>query len=78
VEELQSRWGQFAANAGTYEVSGDTVTQHVVVAKNPELQGKTVTRATIKLEGNNLWVTPVEGARGKVENPPTFKYVRVE
>jgi Lipocalin-like domain len=78
LEELQSRWGPFFANAGTYEISGDTVTQHVVVAKNPELQGKTVIRNTIKLEGNNLWVTTVEGARGKVENPPTVKYVRVE
>jgi hypothetical protein len=78
VEELQSRWGPFAANAGTYEVSGDTLTRHVVVAKSPANQGKGVNRATIKLDGNNLWVTPVETARGKVENPATVKYVRVE
>jgi hypothetical protein len=78
VEELQARWGPFVANAGTYEVSGETLTLHAVVAKNPTLQGKAVTRATIKLDGNNLWVTPLEGARGKVENPPTVKYVRVE
>jgi Lipocalin-like domain len=78
VEELQSRWGPFAANAGTYEISGDTLTRHVVVAKNPAFQGKNVTRATIKLDGNNLWVTQVESARGKVENPTTVKYVRVE
>jgi hypothetical protein len=78
LEELQSRWGPFAANAGTYEVSGDTLTRHVVVAKNPANQGKGVNRATIKLEGKNLWVTQVENARGKVENPATVKYVRVE
>jgi hypothetical protein len=78
VEELQARWGPFIAHAGTYEVSGDTVTTHPVVAKAPALQGKVVVRATIKLEGNNLWVTTVEGARGKVENPVTVKYVRVE
>jgi hypothetical protein len=78
LEELQSRWEPFIANAGTYEVSGDTLTRHVVVAKNPALQGKVVTRATIKLDGKNLWVTPVEGARGKIENPTTVKYVRVE
>jgi hypothetical protein len=78
VEELQARWGPFAANAGTYELSGDTLTRHVAVAKNAAAQGKVVTRATIKLEGNNLWVTPVEGARGKVAYPATIKYVRVE
>ena len=78
VEELQARWGPFIANAGTYEVSGDTLTTHPVVAKNPGLQGKLVGRATIKLEGNNLWATGVEGPTGKVENPTTVKYVRIE
>jgi hypothetical protein len=78
LEELQARWGPFVANAGTYEVSGDTLTTHPVVAKNPALQGKLVGRATIKLEGNNLWVTTVEGPTGKVEHPMTVKYVRVE
>ena len=78
VEELQARWGPFVANAGTYEVSGDTITTHPVVAKNPALQGKLAGRATFKLEGDNLWVTQLEGARGKVENPGTVKYVRVE
>lgn len=78
VEELQSRWGPFGAQAGTYEVSGDTLTTSVIVAKNAALQGKGVTRATIKLDGNNLWVTALEGVRGKIENPPTVKYVRVE
>ena len=78
VEEMQLRWGPFVANAGTYEVSGDTLTTRSVVAKNPALQGALVVRATIKLEGDNLWVTTVEGARGKVENPATVKYVRVE
>jgi hypothetical protein len=78
LEELQSRWGPFISNAGTYEVSGDTLTRHVVVAKEPANQGKGVSRATIKLDGKNLWVTQVENARGKIENPTTVKYVRVE
>jgi hypothetical protein len=73
LEELQARWGPFGAQAGTYEVSGDTLTTHPIVAKAPALQGKAVTRATIKLDGNNLWVTVVEGARGKVQNPGTVK-----
>ena len=78
VEELQARWGQLIAHAGTYEVSGETLTLHFVVAKAPENQGKVVLRATIKLDGNNLWLTSLEGRAGKVENPETLKFVRVE
>jgi hypothetical protein len=78
VEELQARWGPFGAQAGTYEISGDTVTTRPVVAKNPTVQGKAVIRWTIKLEGNNLWATMVEGPEGKVEYPTTVKYERVE
>jgi Lipocalin-like domain len=78
LEELQSRWGPFVANAGNYEVSGETLARQVVVAKNPAIQGKAAIRDTIKLDGNNLWLTQVEGARGKVANPATVKYVRVE
>ena len=79
LEELQARWGPFVANAGSYELSGDTLTLHIMVAKNPVLQAKGLTtRATVKLDDKNLWVTTLEGARGKVENPSTVKYVRVE
>jgi hypothetical protein len=79
LEELQTRWGPFQANSGSYEVSGSTLTLRQMVAKNPAIQGgKNFTRYTIQLDGNNLWTTPVENASGKVENPATVKYVRVE
>ena len=77
LEELQTRWGPFVANAGTYEVTGDMLTRNVIVAKNPAIQG-TMGRSTIKLDGKNLWMTDAEGARGKIANPTTVKYVRVE
>lgn len=78
-EEMQSHWGPFAANAGTYELSGTALTRRAIVAKNPANQnGKIVTRSTIKLDGNNLWITTSEGPAGKVEYPSTIKYVRVE
>lgn len=78
-EEMQSRWGPFQANAGTYEVSGTTLTMRAIVAKNPSLQGKNVSRYTIKLDGQNLWMTLVEStAAGKVQYPATVKYARVE
>jgi hypothetical protein len=79
LEELQTQWGPFAANAGTYELVGTTLTRHAMVAKNPAAQGgKTFSRATIKLDGNNLWITTTETQIGKTEYPSTIKYVRVE
>jgi hypothetical protein len=78
-EMLQASWGPFAANAGTYEIAGTTLTTHPVVAKNPSNQtGKTFARYSIKFDGNYLWATQVESAAGKVANPITTKYVRVE
>lgn len=78
AEEMQARWGPFQAASGTYEMSGTTVTFRPVVAKNPAIQGKAVLRATIKTDGNSLWYTELEGPAGKVENPVTIKYVRLE
>ena len=79
VEEMQSQWGPFAANAGTYELSGTTLTRRAIVAKNPANQGgKFFTRSAIKLDGQNLWITAVESSTGKTANPTTIKYVRVE
>ena len=79
LEELQARWGPFAANAGTYEVSGTTLTLRAVVAKDPRAQSeKNFTRLTVKLDGNNLWLTPVENEAGQIPNPVTSKFVRVE
>jgi len=79
TEMLQDAWGPFAANAGTYEISGTTLTTHPLVAKNPANQtGKTFTRYSIKFDGNYLWTTQAETGRGKVPNPMTTKFVRVE
>lgn len=79
LEELQAEWGPFAANAGTYEVSGTTLTLHAIVAKNPRAQReKNFTRLTVTLDGNNLWLTPMETEAGTIAAPVTSKYVRVE
>lgn len=77
-EEMQTHWGPFAANAGTYELAGTTLTSRVIVGKNPVGQGKAFLRATIKLDGQNLWITGLEDTDGKIANPTTIKYVRVE
>jgi hypothetical protein len=79
LEELQAEWGPFVANAGTYEIVGTTLTLRAIVAKNPRAQSeKNFTRLTVKLDGNNLWLTPVDTEAGKIPNPVTSKYVRIE
>jgi hypothetical protein len=79
VEELQAEWGPFVANAGTYEVVGTTLTLRAIVAKNPRAQSaNNITRLTVKLDGNNLWLTPVDNEAGRIPNPVTSKFVRVE
>ena len=79
LEELQAEWGPFVANAGTYEISGSTITLRAIVAKNPRAQrDKNFTKLTVKLDGNHLWLTPLETETGRIPNPVTSKYVRVE
>lgn len=79
ADEMQAQWGPLGANAGTYELTGTTLTRRAIVAKNPANQHqKIVTRSTIKLDGNNLWITTTENVTGKIANPSTVKYVRVE
>lgn len=79
LEELQAEWGPFVANAGSYEISGATLTLHAIVAKNPRAQADgNFTRLTIRLDGNTLWLTPIETEAGKIGAPVTSKYVRIE
>ena len=79
AEEMQSQWGPFAANSGTYELNGNILTRRAIVAKNPAQQAKEAfTRYSIRLEGSNLWVTTIENLNGKIPDGVTVKYVRVE
>jgi hypothetical protein len=79
LEELQAEWGPFAANAGTYEISGTTLTLRAIVAKSPRAQAdNNFTRLSLKLDGNNLWLTPIDTETGKIAAPVTSMYMRVE
>jgi hypothetical protein len=77
--ELNTVWGPFTANSGTYEIHGATLTTHPMVAKNPRVmtQGASNTY-TFKVEGNTLTLTSVTNTQGKVANPTTFKLTRIE
>ncbi len=73
AERLEA-WGPFRANAGTYEVTGSTVTGRAIVAKNPNNEGSWTRTYTYRIEGDTLWMT-YEPATG-VEISVT--YLRLE
>lgn len=75
--ELLRVWSPFSANAGTYEVSGDRMVRHPIVAKNPETMAPgAYNEYTFRLEADTLWVTTVGTEAGPARNPTTVRYVR--
>jgi hypothetical protein len=66
-------FGPFTANSGTYEVSGNTLTTHPLVAKNPAIMRATITYS-FKIDGNALTLTATNGlTQGQI-----IKLTRVE
>jgi len=80
ADELRTIWGPLLANAGTYEVSGDLITIHPLVAKTPVVMKPGATEVyRFRIEGKTLTLRQVRNARGvTVDSAPTFKFVRVE
>ena len=79
ADELRAVWGPFVGEAGTYDVSGSTLTMRPIAAKNPAamVTGAFITYA-LRTEGNVLWVTQQRNQNGPFPNPATIKAVRVE
>ena len=79
ADELRAGWGPFGGEAGTYEVTANTITMHPIVAKNPAAMapGAFMT-ITFKVQGDTLWLTEQRNQRGPIASPTTFKAVRVE
>jgi hypothetical protein len=56
-------WAPFGASAGTYEVHGDTLITHNIVAK--QVRGMTLTEeATIRFEGSDTFVATAKSEPG--------------
>ncbi|MFW6199181.1 MAG: lipocalin-like domain-containing protein [Gemmatimonadota bacterium] len=76
-EELLTVWNPFTANAGTFEVSGDTMIRRPVVAKNPSAMGQGIyNEYTFRLSADTLWITTVGTETGAARNPRTVRYER--
>jgi hypothetical protein len=80
ADELRAIWGPLLANAGTYEISGDRMTIHPLVAKIPVVMKSGANEVyEFRIEGKTLTLRQVRNARGvAVESAPTFKFLRVE
>jgi len=80
AEELRAMWGPMAANAGTYEVSGNLVTIRPIVAKTPVVMKPGANEVyAFRVEGSTLSFTQQRNARGvTVQSAPTTRLMRVE
>ena len=79
ADELRATWGPFVAEAGTFEVAGNTITMRPIASKNPAIMGPGVFLTySFKTEGKTMWVTQVSNQTGPFPNPFTAKLVRVE
>jgi Lipocalin-like domain len=80
ADELRAMWGPMAANAGTYDVSGNLVTIKPIVAKIPVVMKPGANEVyAFRVEGNMLSLTQQRNARGvTVQNAATTRLMRVE
>ena len=69
-------WNQFTANAGTYQIAGNTLTTQAVVAKNPGVMGTSGTRE-FKIEGRTLTLVQ-KSAAGQPASQTTTRLTRIE
>lgn len=77
AEQLLAAWNPFAANAGTFEVSGDRMIRRPLVAKSPNAMGPGIfNEYTFRLSADTLWVTAVGTETGPDRSPTTVRYVR--
>lgn len=79
ADELRATWGPFVGEAGTYELTGETLTTRPLVSKNPAaMVTGTFIIYTCKFDGNFVTLTQQRNQSGPIANPWTIKLVRVE
>jgi hypothetical protein len=71
-------WEPITAEAGTYEVTGQSMTRRRIVSKNPPAMAPgNYQTYNWELKGDSLWVTNVSTQAGPVANQNRTKYVRL-
>jgi len=79
ADELRAVWGPIVAEAGTYELTGNTLTMRPLVSKSPAAMaaGAFIVYACT-VDGTTLTLIQQQNQSGPFANPVTFKLVRVE
>ena len=79
-DEALAVWQPFAANAGTYEIKGNEIIYKRIVAKNPAvMRAGNSASDTFRFEGKDtLWLVEKTNQDGAIQNPSTYKLIRVE
>lgn len=70
-------WDPFTANAGTYEVKGNTLTTRAIVAKNPSVMGGEGQTREFKIDGKTLTLIQ-KSAAGQPASETRTVLTRVE
>ena len=79
ADELRAVWGPVVTEAGTYEVTGGSITMRPIASKNPAVMGPSVFIAySYTLNGDTLSLTQQRNQNGPFPAPFTLKLVRVE
>lgn len=76
LDVVMAAWGPFSANAGTYEIRGDTLFRYGTVAKTPgAMRPGNVTIVRLVIHGDTMWHTSIGGRLGSGQ---TIRYLRLE
>jgi hypothetical protein len=79
ADQLRAVWGPFVAEAGTFDISGGTLTMRPLVAKNPAaMTPDAFTAYDYVVSGNTMTLLMKSTQQGPIPNPVTVKLVRVE
>ena len=76
--QLVATLNSFWARADTYEVSGNTVSLHNIVAKDPNTKPGDVFIVKFKFEADTLVMTVMGDTNDPLENPYNLKFTRLE
>jgi hypothetical protein len=79
ADELRAVWGPVVAEAGTYEVSGNTITMHPLASKSPAAMAPgAFIVSTFRIAGDTLWIAQQRNQAGPYPSPVTFTLTRIE
>lgn len=73
-----TEYDRLVANVATYELEGNTITEHNLLSGDPNTKPSDFWSAEYKFEGGDLFLAAKATQDGPIENPYTLKCVRIE